>query len=157
MDNFSFGVSPQTPHLGVRFAHIMIIGRGAVAPSQTLPRDEEQPQEQTAGTPPKNPKDGLQRGGETRAVVLNSPVEAHRKARKRRKRYSRLSPRFKTKTPPRAFLSGSMAFLTAGAGTRNPPTEPKDGRKDSIEIRCISFRRILEERGWQLPRWSTSG
>ena len=41
VDNFRFSgifAPPQTPSIGVRFAHVTSIGRGAVAPSQTLPK-----------------------------------------------------------------------------------------------------------------------
>ncbi len=72
MDNFSV-LSPQTP-LSNEFATLtqFLIGRGTVAPSQTLPRDLETVGvlETVGDCSMEKSKDGLQEGGTIRAVAF---------------------------------------------------------------------------------------
>ena len=160
MDNFPVRLPPDPPQNEFASLTSFSIGRGAVAPSQTHPGGEERAA--TTGTDcgdaTEKPK---RRSPERRRDESSGPKQLRRgsqKGQEATKTALQVLPRYsKTKTRSRTILSGSRAFLTAGAGTRNPPTEPRGGRRGKIEIRCISFRRIREKREWRPPRWSTSG
>ena len=72
MDNFSVRLPPDPPKNAFATLTQFLIGRGAVAPSQTLPGDLETVGvlETVGGCPTENSKDGIQEGGTIRAVAF---------------------------------------------------------------------------------------
>lgn len=120
---------PPDPPKGVRFAHVVFDWEGC--PSQTIPGGEERTA--TSGTDGGNatekPKDGLQNGGATRAAVLNSPVEAHRKARKRQNPGLAIIHSSKENPPERRFgwFKSGVSYIVRPKG-QNRGARDRDTR-----------------------------
>ena len=72
MDNFSVRLPPDPPENAFASLTRFLIGRGTVAPSQTLPGGLETVEalRTEGGCPMKNSKDGFQEGGTIRAVAF---------------------------------------------------------------------------------------
>ena len=72
MDNFSVRLPPDPPINEFASLTQFLIGRGAVAPSQTLPEGSEtvRTSETVGGYSMEKSKDGIQEGGTIRAVAF---------------------------------------------------------------------------------------